>query len=161
MELPTVHANEHASTNPSASNSVFGNLQRCRLAGWLGRELHGLFRERIYTAAGFSSRLVHDRHLPERRLDPAIKWQVVQPMAPTSRQIIVNLFHRWYRHLGFEGCSSHSGRRTFITNTARKILAVGRCLRDVQVLAGHRNLRTTERYIEANPEAQNRGVQQI
>jgi len=27
------------------------------LAG-LGRELHGLFRERIYTAAGFSSRLV-------------------------------------------------------------------------------------------------------
>jgi hypothetical protein len=27
MELPTVHANEHASTNPSASNSVFDNLQ--------------------------------------------------------------------------------------------------------------------------------------
>jgi len=27
MELPTVYANEHASTNPSASNSVFGNLQ--------------------------------------------------------------------------------------------------------------------------------------
>jgi hypothetical protein len=27
MELPTVHANEHASTNPSASNSVFDHLQ--------------------------------------------------------------------------------------------------------------------------------------
>jgi integrase/recombinase XerD len=39
----------------------------------------------------------------------------------TSPQAIVNLFHRWYRHLGFEGCSSHSGRRTFITNAARKI----------------------------------------
>jgi integrase/recombinase XerD len=48
----------------------------------------------------------------------------------------VNLFHRWYRHLGFEGCSSHSGRRTFITNAARKISTVGGSLRDVQVLAG-------------------------
>jgi integrase/recombinase XerD len=76
----------------------------------------------------------------------------------TSPQMIVNLFHRWYRHLGFQGCSSHSGRRTFITNTARKISTVGGSLRDVQVLAGHTNLRTTQRYIEANPEAQVRVV---
>src|SRR4029077_1731789 len=32
-----------------------------------------------------------------------------------SQQAIVNLFWRWYRHIGFDGCSSHSGRRTFIT----------------------------------------------
>lgn len=76
----------------------------------------------------------------------------------TSPQMIVNLFHCWYRHLGFEGCSSHSGRRTFITNTARKISTVGGSLRDVQVLAGHTNLRTTQRYIEANAEAQVRVV---
>ena len=38
-----------------------------------------------------------------------------------SPQAVVNLFWRWYRHVGFDGCSSHSGRRTFITNTARKI----------------------------------------
>src|SRR3981189_1999091 len=72
MELPTVQANEYASTNSSASNSVFSNLQGRRLdrlAGWLGRELHGLFREGIYTAAGFSSRLVHDRHFDEARND--------------------------------------------------------------------------------------------
>lgn len=58
----------------------------------------------------------------------------------TSPQVIVNLFQRWYRHLGFEGCSSHSGRRTFITNAARKISSVGGSLRDVQALAGHSNL---------------------
>jgi NAD(P)-dependent dehydrogenase (short-subunit alcohol dehydrogenase family) len=38
-----------------------------------------------------------------------------------SPQAIVNLFWRWYCHVGFDGCSSHSGRRTFITNTASKI----------------------------------------
>lgn len=78
-----------------------------------------------------------------------------------SPQAIVNLFQRWYRHLGFQGCSSHSGRRTFITNTARKISTVGGSLRDVQVLAGHTNLRTTQRYIDANADAQLRVVQRI
>ena len=61
----------------------------------------------------------------------------------TSPQAIVNMFQRWYRHLGFVGCSSHSGRRTFITNAARKISTVGGSLKDVQELAGHANLRTT------------------
>jgi integrase/recombinase XerD len=79
----------------------------------------------------------------------------------TSPQAIVNLFSRWYRDLGFQGCSSHSGRRTFITNAARKISTVGGSLRDVQVLAGHTNLRTTQRYIEANAEAQVRVVELI
>jgi integrase/recombinase XerD len=68
------------------------------------------------------------------------------------------MFQRWYRHLGFVGCSRHSGRRTFITNAARKISTVGGSLRDVQQLAGHANLRTTQRYIDENPEAQVRVV---
>jgi integrase/recombinase XerD len=79
----------------------------------------------------------------------------------TSPQAIVNMFQRWYRHLGFVGCSSHSGRRTFITNAARKISTVGGSLRDVQELAGHTNLRTTQRYIDANPEAQVRIVELV
>jgi integrase/recombinase XerD len=72
----------------------------------------------------------------------------------TSPQAIVNMFQRWYRHLGFVGCSSHSGRRMFISHAARKISLVGGSLRDVQMLAGHSNLRTTQGYIEANPDAQ-------
>jgi len=75
-----------------------------------------------------------------------------------SPQAVVNLFWRWYRHVGFDGCSSHSGRRTFITNAARKISTVNGSLRDVQMLAGHSNLRTTQGYIEANAEAQVRIV---
>ena len=75
-----------------------------------------------------------------------------------SAQSIVNLFFVWYEQLGFTGCSSHSGRRTFITNAARKISTVGGSLRDVQVLAGHSRLSTTQRYIEADSEAQRRVV---
>lgn len=78
-----------------------------------------------------------------------------------SAQAIVNLFWRWYRYVGFDGCSSHSGRRTFITIAARKISTVGGSLRDVQMLAGHSNLRTTQRYIEPNPEAQVRIVELV
>lgn len=72
----------------------------------------------------------------------------------TSPQVVVNLFWRCYRHLGFVGCSSHSGRRTFITAAARKISTVGGSLKNVQELAGHANIRTTQGYIEANPDAQ-------
>ena len=48
------------------------------------------------------------------------------------------LFAAWFRTIGLQGCSSHSGRRTFITNAAGKISTVGGSLRDVHVLAGHK-----------------------
>jgi len=50
---------------------------------------------------------------------------------------VVNKFTGWYRALGFAGASSHSGRRTAITNWAGKTSTVGGGLRDVKVLAGH------------------------
>ena len=76
----------------------------------------------------------------------------------TSAQAVVNMFQRWYRDLNFVGCSSHSGRRTFITNTARKISLVGGSLRDVQSLAGHSNLQTTQRYIDHDTDCQRKVV---
>lgn len=57
-------------------------------------------------------------------------------------------FHRLYHKLGFQGCSSHSGRRTFVTQLARRVEAHGGSLRDVQLLAGHARLDTTQAYIE-------------
>jgi len=49
----------------------------------------------------------------------------------TSSQSIINMFQRWYRDLGFVGCSSHSGRRTFITDLSKKVSLVGGSLRDI------------------------------
>ena len=76
-------------------------------------------------------------------------------MTPRS---VVNWFHRAYAELGLDGCSSHSGRRTFITRSARILSKVGGSLRDVQELAGHRALSTTERYIEGDRDAQRKLV---
>ena len=76
----------------------------------------------------------------------------------TSPHAIVVTFAKWFRALGYHGCSSHSGRRTFITNAARKISTVGGSLRDIQMLAGHSALSTTQRYIEADAVAQRKIV---
>jgi len=75
-----------------------------------------------------------------------------------SAQVIVNMFAIWYKALGFSGCSSHSGRRTFITNAARKISSVGGSIKDVQMLARHSSLSMTQRYIESDIEAQKKVV---
>ena len=76
----------------------------------------------------------------------------------TSSQAIVNMFQRWYYRLGLVGCSSHSGRRTFITETSKKISTVGGSLRDIQMMVGHSSLQTTQRYIESDSESQKKVV---
>jgi integrase len=69
-------------------------------------------------------------------------------------QSIVNLLWAHYRRCDIEGASSHSGRRTFITNVARKISLTGGSMRDVMSLARHKHLGTTQRYVEKNTQAQ-------
>ena len=63
-----------------------------------------------------------------------------------TAQTIVNLFKRLYKMAGIDGASSHSGRRQFVTQLADR----GINARLVQVLARHKHLSTTQRYIDVN-----------
>ena len=66
-----------------------------------------------------------------------------------TAQTIVNLFKRLYKMAGIDGASSHSGRRQFVTQLADQ----GINARLVQVLARHKHLSTTQRYIDVNENA--------
>jgi integrase len=89
---------------------------------------------------------------------PVVRSQRGRPMTPVS---IVNWFAKAYRAIGLQGCSSHSGRRTFITRAARLVHNAGASLRDVQLLAGHRSIQTTQRYIDGDTDAQRKLVSLI
>lgn len=70
-------------------------------------------------------------------------------------------FKKVFKALRLEGCSSHSGRRTFVTNAAKYIIQAGGSLRDVQQLAGHASLQMTQSYIEGDNEAKRKVVDLI
>jgi integrase/recombinase XerD len=74
-------------------------------------------------------------------------------MRPSS---VVNWFRQLYDETGLSGCSSHSGRRTFVTNAARLVFKAGGSLRDVQQLAGHRSIEQTQAYIDGSARAKRR-----
>ena len=80
------------------------------------------------------------------------------PMMPLS---IVVWFNRAFRNVGLHGCSSHSGRRKFITRAAQLVHKAGGSLRDVQLLAGHRSIQTTQRYIDGDSDVQRKLVAMI
>jgi integrase/recombinase XerD len=86
---------------------------------------------------------------------PVVRSERGSAMTPVS---IVNWFAKAYRTIGLQGCSSHSGRRTFITRAARLVHTAGGSLRDVQLLAGHRSIQTTQRYIDGDTDAQRKLV---
>jgi integrase len=98
------------------------------------------------------SRMVDIDDLRSARVIDSSRSQAVHP------QFVVNLLRGWYSDLGFFGASSHSGRRTFITNAAKKVFEAGGSLRDVQQLAGHKSLAMTQRYIEGDAEAKRKLV---
>ncbi len=63
-----------------------------------------------------------------------------------SSMTIQHLFKKLYKSIGLDDCSSHSGRRTMITQLAEKGVSV----RVIQELARHSDLSTTQRYIDVS-----------
>ena len=98
---------------------------------------------------------LEDLRRVEARSDYVVTSERGRAMTPSS---IVVWFNRAFRSVGLKGCSSHSGRRTFVTRAARLVHKAGGSLRDVQLLAGHRSIQTTQRYIDGDSDAQRKLV---
>ena len=132
------------------------NLPNSSSKGKSGRiiPLHKSIRENL--------QLLLIEHKKYRSFDLNSSFIVRTERSPfTSSQSVVNMFQSWYRKLGLLGCSSHSGRRTFITETSKKISLVGDSLRDIQMMVGHSSLQTTQRYIESDSESQRKVINLI
>jgi integrase/recombinase XerD len=149
-------------------------------AGLRACEIAGLDWSMVLDARGRVSDTIHVRDLIAKKrrgrqipMHPDLRRVLqrlarnTEPVGPVIRSYrgshlkansIVNWFVARYKELGFEGCSSHSGRRSFITVAARNIHRSGCSLRDVQLLAGHQSIETTERYIDGDTWAQRRLV---
>lgn len=94
-----------------------------------------LARELVAYKSCFTKELVRTRSL--------IASQKGGAFSPNS---LCQLMGRIYSDAGVSGASSHSGRRWFIT----KLAHAGISPKVIMTLAGHRNLATTQRYIEVN-----------
>jgi integrase/recombinase XerD len=86
---------------------------------------------------------------------PSSPLFVSQKRRAFSPNTMCQLFLNIYKACGIKGASSHSGRRTFITNLASKSVSV----RVLAELAGHSAIATTQRYIEVNDEQLRKAVE--
>ena len=147
---------KHVLQSDGETNDDYINLPNSSSKGKSGRTipLHKSIRENL--------QLLLIEHKKYRSFDLNSSFIVRTERSPfTSSQSVVNMFQSWYRKLGLLGCSSHSGRRTFITETSKKISLVGGSLRDIQMMVGHSSLQTTQRYIESDSESQMKVVNLI
>ena len=74
-----------------------------------------------------------------------------------SSQTIQQVFRQLYTQIGFDGASSHSGRRTMLTKLAER----GVHARVIQQIARHSSLATTQRYIEVSPHLLRNAVEML
>lgn len=145
--------------------SFYAGLRACEIAALRVGDVfdaNGQVRDTIFLAAEQTKGSEANSVLVSKRLGKSLVAYAIEypdyinkPQAPLffsakrdgfSAQTIVNLFARFYALAGTKGASSHSDRRQFLTELADK----GVSARVVQVLARHKHLNTTMRYIEVN-----------
>jgi integrase/recombinase XerD len=76
---------------------------------------------------------------------------------PFSANVMAQHFHYLFKRAGVAGASSHSMRRSFITNLANKGIGV----RVLASLAGHRSIAVTQIYIDVNDDMKRNAVEMV
>jgi integrase/recombinase XerD len=93
---------------------------------------------------------------PENRVADA-PLMLTQKRTAFSANTLCQLMGQLYKSAGLDGATSHSGRRWFITRLAHS----GVSPKVIMTLAGHRNLTTTQRYIDVRDEMMKAAVDQL
>ena len=78
--------------------------------------------------------------------DPNRPLFMTQKRSAFTANVLCQTLNGLYRHVGMNGATSHSGRRSFITTLASKGVGV----RVLASLAGHRSIMVTQAYIDVN-----------
>jgi integrase/recombinase XerD len=80
---------------------------------------------------------------------PGRQWVAASPRDGRQMRPSALAMHmkRRFEEFGFVGCTSHSGRATFITELARRANEFGCSLWDVKEIAGHKHLSSTAKYL--------------
>ena len=156
----------HQTRNHTAvALSFYAGLRACEIAALRIKDVFddtGAVRDTIYLSAAQTKGNDTCTVLVNRRLRAQLqRYALVYPKRTAQHtqalifsskgggftaQTMVNLFQRLYKLAGIGGASSHSGRRQFVTELADK----GINARVVQILARHKHLSTTQRYIDVN-----------
>jgi len=83
-------------------------------------------------------------HKPKTPTQPLFYPQRSEGFTANTLTHIVNGI---YKNAGISGATSHSGRRTGLTNLSERGVGV----RALMAIAGHANMSTTQRYIDMRP----------
>ena len=102
---------------------------------------------------------LYTRFMDKANINPVVKFFYSQKKASDgfTANTLTQFFHYLYKRAGVDGASSHSGRRTFITNLASKGVGV----RVLMSLAGHKNISTTQAYIDVNDDMKRKAVELV
>jgi len=102
---------------------------------------------------------LYTRFMDKSKINPMLKFFYSQKRTSDgfTANTLTQFFHYLYKRAGVDGASSHSGRRTFITNLASKGVGV----RVLMSLAGHKNISTTQAYIDVNDDMKRKAVELV
>jgi integrase/recombinase XerD len=91
------------------------------------------------------------KHSPDLPFFPTQKC----PKRGFTPNTAAQMFLQIYQAAGIDGASSHSGRRTFLTQLAQRGIGV----RVLMSLAGHKSISVTQRYLDVNDDMQRNAVE--
>ena len=97
------------------------------------------------------------RAVPPKAISDKLFYSQKRPSEGWNSNTLCQFFHHLFRNCSISGGSSHSPRRTGITNLADKGVSV----RVLQSIARHANLSTTQCYIDVNDAMKRKAIELV